>query len=110
MQHSDACSVTTELHLFRANSRCHVLTPVMAYRDLSSRIHFRNAAESEQTRTDANDPHQTSWVPVVAQRREVLLFTLRYVLHVCHREEDRAQEREHADEEPKSWSDVRTKR
>jgi hypothetical protein len=32
----------------------------MAHRDLASRIHVRNAAESGQTRTDVNDPQQTS--------------------------------------------------
>src|SRR5262249_15861142 len=42
----------------------------------------------------------------VAQGRKVVLLTLRYALHVCHREEDRPQERE----PPKSWFDVRTKR
>ena len=78
----------------------------MAHRDLALRIHVRNAAESGQSRTDANGPHQTSRVRLVAQGRKVVLLTLRYALHVCHREEDRAQEREH----PKSWFDVRTKR
>jgi len=33
----------------------------MAHRDLASRIHVRNAAESGQTRTDANDPQPTSF-------------------------------------------------
>jgi hypothetical protein len=31
-----------------------------AHRDLASRIHVRNAAESGQTRTDANAPTRTS--------------------------------------------------
>jgi len=34
--------------------------PHMAHRDLASRIHFRNVAESGQTRIDANDPELTS--------------------------------------------------
>src|SRR5262245_32282977 len=33
--------------------------PFMAHRDLASRIHVRNAAESGQIRTDANDPELT---------------------------------------------------
>src|SRR5882762_4382710 len=32
------------------------------HRDLASRIHVRNAAESGQTRTDANDPKQSNHV------------------------------------------------
>jgi hypothetical protein len=34
---------------------------LLAHRDLASRIHVRNAAESGQTRTDANDPEPTPW-------------------------------------------------
>jgi hypothetical protein len=32
------------------------MSPVVAHRDLASRIHVCNAAESGQTRTDVNDP------------------------------------------------------
>jgi hypothetical protein len=34
----------------------------LAHRDLDSRIHVRNAAESRQTGTDVNDPKATSAV------------------------------------------------
>ena len=40
----------------------------LAHRDLASRIHVRNAAESGQTGTDVNDPMQTS------SRQDVLLI------------------------------------
>jgi hypothetical protein len=35
---------------------------VVAHRDLASRIHIRNAAESRQTRTGAHDPKAKSAV------------------------------------------------
>jgi hypothetical protein len=38
----------------------------MTHRDLASRIHVRRAAESGQTRTDANDPN-VKVVPVAEQ-------------------------------------------
>ena len=34
--------------------------PVLAHRDLASRIHVGNAAESGQAPTDANDPERTN--------------------------------------------------
>jgi len=37
------------------------MSPVVAHRDVASRIRVRNAAESGQTRTDANDPSRKSW-------------------------------------------------
>ena len=32
---------------------------LLAHRDLASRIHIRNAAQSGQARTDANDPNRS---------------------------------------------------
>jgi hypothetical protein len=48
----------------------------MAYRDLASKIHVRNTAESGRTRTDANGPIATlphefmSTMPPKADQRE----------------------------------------
>jgi hypothetical protein len=36
------------------------MSQLLAHRDLASRIHVRNAAESGQTRTDVNDPEPPS--------------------------------------------------
>jgi len=41
----------------------HCMSMVLAHRDLASTIHFRNGAESGQTRTDANDPQETPQAP-----------------------------------------------
>src|ERR1700704_3958388 len=42
---------------------------LFAHRDLATRIHLRNAAESGQTRTDANDP-TVMWTRVLVGRAE----------------------------------------
>ena len=55
-------------------------------------VRYRGAKRKAMLNASSSgfDPHQTSWVRVVAQRREVVLLTLRYALHVCHHEEDHA--------------------
>jgi hypothetical protein len=41
------------------------VTSVVGNRDLASRIHVRNAAESGQTRTDVNDPKRHGRTQIV---------------------------------------------
>ena len=48
-----ACSATG------LEAMLHCMSPVLAHRDLATRIHVRNGAKTRQTRTDANDPHPT---------------------------------------------------
>jgi hypothetical protein len=50
--HGDAQATAAE----RRNKQLRVACLLLAHRDLASRIDVRNAAESEQTRIDANDP------------------------------------------------------
>src|SRR5262245_33550479 len=53
--------------------------PFLAHRDLASRIHFRNGAESGQIRTDANDPKLTLETTLLHRDSTLILLSLTLV-------------------------------